>query len=54
MKPVIADDEKRSGLLAATDKVKDRFGDAAVRFGREIAMERRTTGSGSKNSSDYK
>ncbi|BDE96320.1 DNA polymerase IV [Raoultibacter timonensis] len=54
VKPVIADDEKRSGLLAATDKVKDRFGDAAVRFGREIAMERRTTGSGSKNSSDYK
>lgn len=54
VKPIIADDEKRSGLLAATDKVKDRFGDAAVRFGRELTMERRTTGSGSKNSSDYK
>lgn len=54
VKPIIEDDEKRSGLLAATDKVKDRFGDAAVKFGRELSMERRTTGSGSKNSSDYK
>lgn len=54
VKPVIEDEGKRSGLLAATDKVKDRFGDGAVRFGRELSVEKRTTGSGSKNSSDYK
>lgn len=48
-------DEKRSGsLLAATDALKDKFGESAVRFGRELRNERNTTGSSSKNPADYK
>lgn len=54
VEPIIADKSKRSGLLEATDKVKDRFGEGAVQFGRELSMGKRTTGSGSKNASDYK
>lgn len=52
-RPVL--DEKRSGsLLAATDTLKDKFGESAVRFGRELRNERNTTGSSSKNPADYK
>ena len=52
-RPVL--DEKRSGsLLAATDALKDKFGESAVRFGRELRNERNTTGSSSKNPADYK
>lgn len=52
-RPVL--DERRSGsLLAATDALKDKFGESAVRFGRELRNERNTTGSSSKNPADYK
>ena len=52
--PAIADDRKRRGLISATDAVKDRFGEAAVRFGRELRQAKNTTGSAAKNPSDYK
>ena len=42
------------GCIEATDAVKDRFGEAALRFGRELRAEGNTTGSASKNPADYK
>ncbi len=45
VEPVVADAGKRRGLIAATDAVKDRFGETAVRFGRELRGEGNTTGS---------
>ena len=54
VEPVIKDEGKRRGLIEATDKVKDRFGEAAVRFGSELRNENNTTGSSSKNPADYK
>ena len=53
-RPVIEDERRRRGLIEATDLVKDRFGEAAVRFGRELRGEENTTGSASKNPTDYK
>lgn len=53
-KPLIEDANKRSGLLNATDKVRNKFGESAVQFGHEIKTRQRSTGSGSKNPSDYK
>lgn len=47
-------EKRRKGLMAATDSVRDRFGDAAVLFGREIRSKSGTTGSSSKNVEDYK
>ena len=41
-------------LLAATDKVKERFGEGALRFGRELRLSGSDTGSSSKNPADYK
>ncbi len=52
--PLIASEEKRRGLLAATDALKEKFGESAVRFGCELRNERNTTGSSSKNPADYK
>lgn len=52
--PLIADDAKRRQLLAATDALRDRFGDATVRFGFELRNAGNTTGSSSKNVEDYK
>lgn len=46
--------QKRSGLIAATDKIRDRFGERAVNFGRENATLGGTTGSGAKNPEDYR
>ena len=46
--------EQRRNLLEAADKVKERFGESAVRFGRELRMRGRDTGSSSKNPADYK
>ena len=54
VEPVVRDERKRRGLIAATDLVKDRFGEAAVRFGHELRNEENTTGSSSKNPADYK
>ncbi len=50
----VRDERKRRGLIEATDLVKDRFGEAAVRFGHELRNEENTTGSSSKNPADYK
>ncbi len=52
--PAIKDERKRRGLIEATDKVKDRFGESAVRFGSEWRNRENTTGSASKNPADYK
>ena len=49
-------DAKESSLDAlaeATDKVKDRFGEQAVMFGREMRTMANLTGSSSKNPADY-
>ena len=54
VEPVVRDERKRRGLIEATDLVKDRFGEAAVRFGHELRTEENTTGSSSKNPADYK
>lgn len=48
------DEEKRRSLLDATDKLKDRFGESAIRFGHEVATAKNTTGSAAKNPADYK
>ena len=53
-KPRIQDESKRRGLLAATDLVKDRFGEGAVRFGHELRNDGNTTGTAAKNPADYK
>ena len=45
VRPSIPDEGKRRGLIEATDLVKDRFGESAVRFGRELRGEENTTGS---------
>ena len=50
----IADEKRRRGLLEATDKVKERFGEGAVQFGHDLRMGENTTGSSSKNPADYK
>ena len=47
-------DERMRMLAQATDKVRDRFGEKAVSFGRELRTGRNTTGSSSKNPADYK
>lgn len=52
--PAIECAQKRSDLLNATDKVRDRFGESALRFGHEIKTSGQTTGSSSKNPADYK
>ncbi|OUO91558.1 DNA polymerase IV [Gordonibacter sp. An230] len=54
VRPSIPDARKRRGLIEATDLVKDKFGESAVRFGRELRGEENTTGSASKNPADYK
>jgi len=41
-------------LAEATDKVRERFGEKAVSFGRELRTGENTTGSSSKNPADYK
>lgn len=52
--PLIVDEQKRRHLIAATDALKDKFGESAVRFGHELRNEGNTTGSSSKNPADYK
>ena len=52
--PLIEDDEKRTRLLAATDSLRNRFGEDAVRFGRELRNAGNTTGTSAKNPDDYK
>ncbi len=52
--PRIKDEGKRRGLLTATDLVKDRFGENAVRFGHELRNAGNTTGTSAKNPADYR
>lgn len=51
---LIADDAKRRGLLEASDLVKNRFGEGALRMGRELRQGNLATGSSAKNPADYK
>ena len=44
----------RDDLLSAADRVKDRFGEGALRFGRELKLNGLDTGTTSKNPADYK
>ena len=41
-------------LLSAADKVKERFGEGALMFGRELRLAGSSTGSSSKTPADYK
>ena len=47
-------EDRRRGIMTATDKVKERFGESALKFGRELRLGGNTTGSSSKNPADYK
>lgn len=51
-KPSI-DAEVGRSLSKATDKVKDRFGEGAVFFGRDLRFKDKTTGIAAKNPADY-
>ena len=51
-KPALSSDVGRN-LSKATDKVKDRFGEGAVFFGRDLLFKDTTTGTAAKNPSDY-
>ncbi len=53
-RPRIKDEAKRRGLLEATDLVKNRFGEGAVKYGRELRNATNTTGTAAKNPADYK
>lgn len=46
--------KSRRDLLTAADLVRDKFGESAVRFGRELRLDGTGTGSASKNPADYK
>lgn len=50
----IAPSPDRRALHAATDSVRDRFGEDAVQYGRELRTNANLTGSGSKNPADYR
>lgn len=46
--------DKRKHLAGATDRVKERFGEGALRYGRELRLSGNDTGTTSKNPADYK
>ena len=48
------DGVSRRDLQKATDRVKERFGESALRYGRELRMHGTDTGTTSKNPADYK
>lgn len=52
-KPYRIDEESGKNLAEATDKVKNRFGEMAVYFGRELHVHDKTTGTAAKNPEDY-
>ena len=49
-----ANRQKLRELIEATDRVRDRFGEDALRYGRELRSIGNTTGTASKNPADYK
>lgn len=52
-KPPSIDAEHGRKLSRATDIVKDRFGESAVFYGRELQVKNNTTGTAAKNPADY-
>ena len=52
--PTVTKTRSRKDLQAATDKVKERFGEGAVRYGRELRLGNAGTGTTAKNPADYK
>ena len=46
--------KQRDNLHRATDLVKEKFGESALRFGRELRLRGQDTGTTSKNPADYK
>ncbi|MBO4365730.1 MAG: DNA polymerase IV [Eggerthellaceae bacterium] len=50
----LPDRNRRAGLMAATDMVRDRFGEHSVMLGSELRTRANLTGSGTKNPEDYK
>lgn len=52
-KPYRIGEESGKHLAEATDKVKNRFGEMAVYFGRELHVHDKTTGTAAKNPEDY-
>lgn len=50
----VPESRRSEGLANATDLVRDRFGEDAIMFGREIRTKGNLTGSASKNPEDYK
>lgn len=53
-RPALTNEKKRRGLIQATDAVRNKFGETAVQYGRELRSAQNTTGSSSKNPEDYK
>lgn len=52
-RPPSIDAEHGRKLSRATDIVKDRFGESAVFYGRELQVKNNTTGTAAKNPADY-
>ena len=52
-KPPSIDAGTRPQAFARTDIVKDRFGESAVFYGRELQVKDNTTGTAAKNPADY-
>ena len=52
-KPPAIDADHGRKLSRATDIVKDRFGESAVFYGRELQVKDNTTGTAAKNPADY-
>lgn len=53
-KPLIDNKQKRKSLLTATDAIKDKFGDDALKYGHQLKNADNTTGTTPKNPTDYK
>lgn len=53
-KPIIENKQKRKSLLTATDAIKDKFGDDALKYGHQLKNANNTTGTTPKNPTDYK
>ncbi len=53
-RPLVEDETKRKNLIAATDVLKDKFGEEAVVLGSEFRNRGNNTGSSSKNPADMR
>ncbi|MGN0302005.1 MAG: Y-family DNA polymerase, partial [Anaerotardibacter sp.] len=52
--PLVAQATKGKELLSATDKIAQKFGENALRFGHELRTYQNNTGSSAKNPDDYR